>query len=207
MRLAEPLGFDGGFGVEPAEPILAMMLLKVVKEEDPVTEKGRKYTDEEKAYFWSRLASNLHLLPLDIHSDIRTRRPSAKLQAVLLKTFDKRPVWTLTGRLRADASFTQRHNAVFQGLAADGAKIAMWNLWRAGYRIAAFVHDEFLIELPSESNLGLHEGIVKRIMIDSMNQVAPGVRIGVDSVVCDRWNKQARRTLGPDGKLTVWEAA
>jgi hypothetical protein len=28
------------------------------------------------------------------------------------------------------------------GLAADGAKLAMWNLYMVGYRIIGFIHDE-----------------------------------------------------------------
>ena len=42
----------------------------------------------------------------------------------------------VTGRLRANATYCARHNTVFQGLAADGAKLALWKLWRCG---AAYV--------------------------------------------------------------------
>jgi hypothetical protein len=50
-------------------------------------------------------------------------------------------VFALTGRLRAAATYSARHNTVFQELAADGSKLALWLLWRAGYRIVNFIHD------------------------------------------------------------------
>ena len=59
-------------------------------------------------------------------------------------------VTTLTGRVRGRVSFTQARNTPFQGLAADGAKLALWELIRAGYRVVAFIHDEILIELPED---------------------------------------------------------
>ena len=59
----------------------------------------------------------------------------------------RRGVFTLTGRLGAAAAYCARHNTVFQGLAADGAKLALWQLYRAGYRIVNFVHDEIVVEV------------------------------------------------------------
>src|SRR5690349_1939663 len=41
-------------------------------------------------------------------------------------------LFTLTGRLRANATYTARRNRPFQRLAADGAKLALWRFWRAG---------------------------------------------------------------------------
>ena len=61
-------------------------------------------------------------------------------------------VTTATGRVRGRATFTQRKNTPFQGMAADGTKIALWNLYKTGYRIVAFVHDEFVIELPLDAD-------------------------------------------------------
>ena len=57
---------------------------------------------------------------------------------------------TLTGRVRGRVGFTQARNTPFQGLAADGAKLALWALIRAGYRVVAFIHDEIIVELPEE---------------------------------------------------------
>jgi hypothetical protein len=39
------------------------------------------------------------------------------------------PVATMTGRLRGKVGFAQSRNTPFQGLAADGAKLALWGLY------------------------------------------------------------------------------
>jgi hypothetical protein len=46
----------------------------------------------------------------------------------LFKALFGRSVCTLTGRVRGKVGFTQACNTPFSGLAADGAKLAMWNL-------------------------------------------------------------------------------
>ena len=118
----------------------------------------------------------------------------------------KAGVFTLTGRLRANATYTARHNSVFQGLAADGAKLGLWKLWRAGYRIVNFIHDEVLIEVPASSNLALHAQVVRRLMINGMREVIPDVRINAEFVVTDRWYKKAGLALGKNGKLMAWRS-
>lgn len=40
---------------------------------------------------------------------------------------------TLTGRVRGCTTFTKARNTPFSGLAADGAKLALWNLTHAGF--------------------------------------------------------------------------
>ena len=57
-------------------------------------------------------------------------------------------VATLTGRIRDGVSFTQAKNTPFQSLAADGAKLALWNLLLEGFDLYGFVHDEVIINLP-----------------------------------------------------------
>lgn len=43
-------------------------------------------------------------------------------------------ICTLTGRLRRNVNWTIHNNSGFSGLAADGAKLALWNLEYVGYR-------------------------------------------------------------------------
>ena len=47
---------------------------------------------------------------------------------------------TLTGRVRNRCSFCSACNADFQGLAADGAKLALWEVAKRGYQICNFIH-------------------------------------------------------------------
>lgn len=99
---------------------------------------------------------------------------------------------------------TPRHNTIFQGLAADGAKLALWQLWRAGYRIVNFIHDEVLIELPADVNLAHHAEIVHRLMVSAMREVVPDVRVDVQYSLSDRWAKDAEVYFDEAGRLGVW---
>jgi DNA polymerase-1 len=96
-------------------------------------------------------------------------------------------VFTLTGRLRANADWCARRNTLFQGLAADGAKMALWRLWRAGYHIVAFVHDQVLVELPASCDLAAHAQKIHELMIQGMNDVIPDIRVDVTSKIRQRW--------------------
>jgi hypothetical protein len=118
---------------------------------------------------------------------------------------DQGKVITATGRLRAGASYCARHNTLFQGLAADGAKLALWKLWRAGYRIVNFLHDEVIIEVPDGENLQHHADTIRQLMIDGMREVVPDVRIDVDYAAAARWYKSAKEVHDADGRLLPWE--
>jgi hypothetical protein len=186
-------------------PILGAMLLKVVKEAGPKTGTGRLYTSSEVDYFWTQLADHVKLLPTNCQADVLGRQPSVDLQRTIIREFSRGGVFTFSGRLRASATFSARHNTMFQGLAADGAKLALWKLWRAGYRLVNFIHDEILVELPEQTNLALHAEIVRHLMIQSMQQVVPDVHIDVQYSVSDLWAKSAEMMIDEDGRLTVWK--
>ena len=97
-------------------------------------------------------------------------------------------VETLTGRIRANTTYCAEKNTPFQGLAADGAKIALYNLMDAGFAIVGFVHDEIITEVP-ENRLEEMRILQERIMIDSMSIVVPDVKVGVESTVSKRYCK------------------
>jgi DNA polymerase I-like protein with 3'-5' exonuclease and polymerase domains len=89
---------------------------------------------------------------------------------------------------------------MFQGLAADGAKLALWKLWRAGYRLVNIIQDEILVELPEQTNLALHAEIVRRIMIEAMQQVVPDVQIDVQYSVSEIWAKSAEMMIDEEAR-------
>jgi len=95
---------------------------------------------------------------------------------------------TLTGRIRGNVAYCAGKNTPFQGLAADGAKIAMYYLDHAGFDIVGFVHDEVVSEVPIEE---AHDMLKEqeRIMIEAMEQVVPDVKISVESIVSKRYCK------------------
>ncbi len=110
--------------------------------------------------------------------------------ADLARELQQQPVVTLTGRVRARCSFTMTRNTPFQGLAADGAKLALFDLLRTGYRIVAFVHDEILVEVPEDGDVATAGEDLCRIMIEQMRRVVPDVPIEVgDPTVMRRWSE------------------
>jgi DNA adenine methylase len=113
-------------------------------------------------------------------------------------------VITATGRARGIATFTQRRNTPFQGMAADGTKIALWNLYKAGYRIVAFVHDEFVVELPEDVDYAKEATRIDEICCRSMEEVTGSVPIGCEYALSRRWSKDAAEVWDEDGRLVPW---
>ena len=96
-------------------------------------------------------------LRLNLKPDLRTklsrRQADRRLRQAVSNWAGRRPVFTLTGRLRASATFCAARNTIFQGAAADGAILGMWKLWRAGYRIVSFIHDQAVVEVREDDRL------------------------------------------------------
>jgi DNA polymerase I-like protein with 3'-5' exonuclease and polymerase domains len=185
--------------------ILGCMLLKVVKSSSPQTRVGKRYSASDIDFFWSRLEAKASLLGPKFQQDILQRQPSTRLQRAVMGLVGRAGVFTFTGRLRANASYSARHNTVFQGLAADGAKLALWLLWRAGYRIVNFIHDQVLVEVPANSDLKSHAEKIRSLMIEGMKGVLPDVRVDVKYAATDRWYKDAEAVFSKDGEtLLLW---
>jgi len=189
-------------------PILGAMLIKSMKTANPRTEAGRLYSDDDLDYFWSRLAAKKELLPKTAKAAVQRREPSPRLQRAVLSLVGRAGVFTLTGRLRADATYSARHNTVFQGLAADGAKLGLWLLWRADYRIVNFIHDEVMVEVPVNSNLKQHAERIKKLMINGMQAVVLDVKVDVSYAAAERWYKGAKAVFDKSKtKLLPWSPA
>jgi hypothetical protein len=135
------------------------------------------------------------------------------LNAVANSATDSFTAKTITGREKADCIFTEGSNFSFQGLAADGAKAALWRLWSeeilgwywsqhlgAGYgcqfrdsplrqsRIVNFVHDEIVGEHP-EGDLG-KAALARQdaIMVSEMTRICQNkIKISVESQLSDAW--------------------
>jgi hypothetical protein len=106
----------------------------------------REVSGDFRVKYWEaleRLATNA---PEHLRVTIGSREGSEELYRALCNT----SVATLTGRIRAGLGYAEARNTPFQGLAADGAKLALWELTRQGFRIVAFVHDEIVLELSEE---------------------------------------------------------
>ena len=112
---------------------------------------------------------------------------------------------TSSGRVRAHCSYTELHNTPFQGAAADGAKLAIYGLVRAGYRVVGFIHDEVLVEVPDAHGLRQAAEDIRAIMIGAMREVCPDVRIDVEFAAMRRWSKQAKARWDEAGRLIPYD--
>ena len=102
---------------------------------------------------------------------------------------DLTAVQTRTGRIRAACTYTAARNTPFQGLASDGAKIALYRLRAAGYRVCNFIHDEFVIELPDRAGIEDQAVTVDSIAVSAMRQVVPDVAVRTEWFITERWRK------------------
>lgn len=176
-------------GRHSPEPILGWMCLKVLGDRDPVSGSGKRYSEAEKDYFWERAQSLADQLGAADRERLLGRDPHPELRKAVLNLLERGPVFTLTGRLRAGASYCARRNTVFQGLAADGAKLALWALWRSGHRIVNFVHDQFLIEVPEDADLKEVRRSVEATMLCGMREVVPDIEVRASLRYCRNWGK------------------
>ena len=115
------------------------------------------------------------------------------------------PSVTLTGRLRGRVGYSQAKNHPFQSLAADGAKIALWRLYREGFRCVAFVHDEVIIEIPIDSDHTSQARVIDSILCDSMKELTGEIPVACEYALTSRWLKDAEAVF-EKGKLQLWES-
>src|SRR5439155_11028604 len=143
------------------------MLLKVLGDASPVTKRGegRPYTPEEIDYFWHAAAPLAERLDKKLRPLLVKRESSPALARAVRDLVGRRPVFTATGRLRANATYTAARNCVFQGLAADGAILGMWRVWRAGYKVVAFGHDQLVVEIPADDRVLERARTIERLMV------------------------------------------
>jgi hypothetical protein len=172
-------------GPEASAPAgwLGGMALKTLRDEAPCTRQGRPYRAEEVALFWEGAQALAEGLDERALRDLRDRRPGRGLWGAARALAGRRSVFTLTGRLRAGATFCSARNNVFQGPAADGAILGLWKVWRAGHRAVSFVHDQVVVEAPADGAVPGRVRAIEGMLREGMLEVVPGMRVGVESVV------------------------
>ncbi len=162
---------------------------------------GQPYDQQWYADIWQSLR-RLNRIP-----DLATKlNPGCADDQLARRLFDERPVASLTGRLRARASFTEAHNTPFQALAADGAKLALFELVAQGYRVVAFVHDEVLIELPTDADHTAAARKIDEICCAAMRRVTGDVPICCGPpALMGHWAKDAEAVYDGQGRLRLWQ--
>jgi len=128
-------------------------------------------------------------------------------------------------RIRSNCTYTAACNSLFQGLASDGAKAALYEVTKAtfGFRghgadlwydpehpllgsaCVNFVHDEIITETPLRKvHVAAQEK--KRIMEEEMNRFTPDCPTSVEPTAMIHWSKKAKSKY-IDGELVPWEMA
>jgi hypothetical protein len=168
---------------------------------DPIRLDGRPYQRTFVSRVWASLAG-LNRNP-DLREALEKRQQSPELAAKVCHS----GVATLTGRIRGRVTYCQARNTPFQGLAADGAALALFELVKEGFRVVGFVHDEVLVELPDEGGY-VSEARVRRveeIMCRRMAEVLVGeIPVACEAALSVRWNKKAKLTMKED-KVLPWQ--
>jgi DNA polymerase-1 len=132
-----------------------------------------------------------------------------------------------SGRVRGGVGYCDGCNSHFQGLAADGAKAAMFyiqqesytgfsELWTReehatpsplyGCRMVAFIHDEFVLEVPEAIDLARAATTrLLEVMVQGMGIYVPDVPIKAEPTLMTRWYKDAEPVYDDAGNLLVWK--
>jgi len=120
----------------------------------------------------------------------------------------------MSKRWRGKCFYTQGCNTLFQGLTADAAKAALFEVSRRCYTVPSsalygcrpvlFVHDEIITEAPREqaAEAALEK---EKVMVEIYQRYTPDVRITADAHLMDRWSKDAEATYDERGKLVPWQ--
>jgi DNA polymerase I-like protein with 3'-5' exonuclease and polymerase domains len=199
-----------GLPDEPDRPAgwLGLMAFKVLRVPRPETTWGREYTPEELDYFWRRLQPLAGRLDARLREDLVHRRAAPALCLAVKRLVNRAGVFTITGRLRARASYSAQRNTTFQGAASDGAKLALYRLWRAGFRVVAFIHDEVVVEVDAGADLAAVKRQIDGILIDAMREICPDVTIEVEGSFRRRWGKNKQDEIPvPAGHESVAQPA
>jgi DNA polymerase I-like protein with 3'-5' exonuclease and polymerase domains len=119
-----------------------------------------------------------------------------------------------SARIRGGARYTAACNSLFQGLAADLAKAACYELAKACYvsghnailygsRPVVFIHDETICEHPVET---AHERAMEqaRIMIEAGKPFCPDVPLKAEPALMFHWSKDAVAVYDEHKRLVSW---
>ena len=121
----------------------------------------------------------------------------------------------LTGFVRGGLTYTSGANHYFQSLLAKCAKQALWDVSvecygalgtrtpLAGARIAAFIHDEVLLEVRADRAAEAAERLAE-VMRQSAQVWMPTLPLKADPTMMTVWSKKAKTLRDESGRLLAW---
>lgn len=148
------------------------------------------------------------------HKEVEVEDPDTGETSTELKEIRKCTIQhPRSGRVRGGCFFTDAANSYFQGMAADGAKVALFQVARECYadpsselfgsRPVAFIHDEILMESPADRVQEAADRLVQ-VMVQSMEVYIPDIPILVEADIMDRWAKSAESQILEDGSRSIY---
>jgi hypothetical protein len=136
----------------------------------------------------------------------------------------------VSGRIRGGCFYTVACNTFFQGLVADGALAALYDVTRAcrgfgphsgaspqgallGCRPVLFLHDEVIIEAPvvkpdgqvDLDHLTAAADELSQVMVAAMVPYIPDIPVVAEPAAMRRWHKGAEEIRDERGRLLIWE--
>ena len=110
-----------------------------------------------------------------------------ELTIYLRSNKDRETVVTPTERIRPTLTTPKLETRRSRELPADGCKLAMWKLLKAGYRMVGFVHDEFVIEPSRLADCTSAVVHIKSNCIESMQRLTGDIPITTENALTERW--------------------
>lgn len=136
-------------------------------------------------------------------------------RAARMADFGEPVVALRTGRIRGTTKYTEICNTPFQGLGADVATSAWFEvMYEAecveasdlyGSRVVLFAHDELVTETPASRAAEAAERQTE-IMGNAGRTLLDHVPLDSSPVLCDAWSKDAETVRDAAGRLTLWHA-
>jgi DNA polymerase I-like protein with 3'-5' exonuclease and polymerase domains len=158
---------------------------------------GQSFTPEE--------AAKLRVLWLESFPEMEYHLKGVEDKFHRGKSGEKRYIGsTIHGRVRADCGYCDSLNYEFQGVAADGAKNALYYLFKEGFKTVNFIHDEAIEEFPIDHQLQQKCKRVDELMIQAMQEYIPDVLLQVEGALMYRWDKNAEPIHDSHGDLVIW---
>ena len=175
-KAAHPVLKTNPFRMDPG---MALGVLKRITNGETKNTKGNPYT--KQLLSWAKHVALPALCTPGTPFD-----PETNYEPML----SQETVVTGSGRIRSGCFYTVAKNTPFQGLAADGAKLALFELLKEGFSIVGFIHDEILLELLSCGQEISNAKRAAQAMVRGMAEVHPSVRIGVEWSLSADWSKE-----------------
>lgn len=149
---------------------------------------GRKFTSDEVVWAWKNAAvlfskyQSLWIFKCNIEEKKTDPKFGIALNNLLVNDLP------ITHRRRAGCSKNSFLNTFFQGLCADIINEAAYELIKAGHRVVMSIHDELVIEAPSEK-VDLIKQQIESQMVSTAKKYCDDVPMKVELKSGDNWTK------------------